>query len=436
MGRTASGLGSHPAMRLALAGCLAGLLAGCADSDRLADPFSNPFHTASRGVDRMPTGSVGQAAPTMSVQSRPLAAPISRAPANGPLAAYAAPSYPSPRLASAQPMAPRDTTAVGWSATGGMPVVVAQGETSRTVAKRYGIPEDALLRTNGFSSAMQVRPGTRLIIPVYNAALAASSGVRVASRRPTVIAARVPEKHAEKLRFVKGAQPADRGRMAKVDARHERIQERHEKLAQEKLSREKLAQEKLAKAEAHRLHAERRVATVAKPEIKAHVLATEKIASAASRRSVVEPTKPVVDSTPTASLQETDGKPTVAAALHDFRWPAHGRIIEAFKKGRNDGINIALPEGTSVHAAEAGVVAYAGNELKGYGNLILIRHPNGFVTAYANNAAIEVKRGQTVRRGEVIAKSGQTGNVSTPQLHFELRKGSKPVDPRQYLATL
>jgi murein DD-endopeptidase MepM/ murein hydrolase activator NlpD len=124
------------------------------------------------------------------------------------------------------------------------------------------------------------------------------------------------------------------------------------------------------------------------------------------------------------------------AANPEFRWPAHGRVIQGFKTGSNDGINIAVPEGTQVKAAESGVVAYAGSELKGYGNLVLIRHPNGFVTAYANNSDIEVKRGDTVKRGQTIAKSGQSGNVASPQLHFELRKGSTPVDPTQYLAGL
>jgi len=132
---------------------------------------------------------------------------------------------------------------------------------------------------------------------------------------------------------------------------------------------------------------------------------------------------------PQAAAEPESDKP-------EFRWPARGRIIQGFKVGANEGINIALPEGTSVKAAEAGVVAYAGNELKGYGNLVLIRHPNGFVSAYANNGEISVKRGETVKRGQAIAKSGQTGNVSSPQLHFELRKGSTPVDPTEYLAGL
>ena len=125
------------------------------------------------------------------------------------------------------------------------------------------------------------------------------------------------------------------------------------------------------------------------------------------------------------------------AAMPSFRWPARGRVISssgAMANGQqNDGINLALPEGTPVHAAEDGVVAYAGSELKGYGNLVLVRHSNGFVTAYAHASEILVKRGDQVRRGQVIAKSGQTGNVTSPQLHFEIRKGSAPVDPTQYL---
>jgi murein DD-endopeptidase MepM/ murein hydrolase activator NlpD len=126
-----------------------------------------------------------------------------------------------------------------------------------------------------------------------------------------------------------------------------------------------------------------------------------------------------------------------AGSLPTFRWPARGRVIAGFGPSpnglQNDGINVAVPEGTPIKAAEDGVVAYAGNELKGYGNLVLVRHSNGFVTAYAHASEILVKRGDTVKRGEVIAKSGQTGNVTSPQLHFEIRKGSTPVDPSQYL---
>jgi murein DD-endopeptidase MepM/ murein hydrolase activator NlpD len=123
---------------------------------------------------------------------------------------------------------------------------------------------------------------------------------------------------------------------------------------------------------------------------------------------------------------------------NSFRWPVRGRVIAEFGTrpdgGHNDGIDVAVPQGTSVQAAENGVVAYAGNELKGYGNLVLVRHANNWVSAYANNEELLVKRGDKVRRGQIIAKAGATGAVSQPQVHFELRKGSRPVDPTKYMS--
>lgn len=120
-----------------------------------------------------------------------------------------------------------------------------------------------------------------------------------------------------------------------------------------------------------------------------------------------------------------------------LRWPAKGRIIAGFGPRsdgtHNDGINISVPIGTDVHAAETGSVAYAGSELKGYGNLILVRHDNGLVTAYAHASEILVKRGDRVNRGQVIAKAGKTGAVDQPQLHFEVRRDQTPVDPTGYL---
>jgi murein DD-endopeptidase MepM/ murein hydrolase activator NlpD len=120
-----------------------------------------------------------------------------------------------------------------------------------------------------------------------------------------------------------------------------------------------------------------------------------------------------------------------------FRWPVRGRVISGFgpmtNGQQNDGVNLSVPEGTSVRAADDGTVAYAGNELKGYGNLLLVRHANGYVTAYAHASELMVKRGDVVRRGQIIAKSGATGTVTSPQLHFEIRKGSLPVDPMTYL---
>ncbi len=126
------------------------------------------------------------------------------------------------------------------------------------------------------------------------------------------------------------------------------------------------------------------------------------------------------------------------AAMPAMRWPVRGKIISAYGSKpnglKNEGINIAVPEGTAIRAAENGIVAYAGNELKGYGNLVLIRHDGGWVTAYAHASELLVKRGDTVKRGDIIAKAGQTGSVSSPQLHFEVRKGATAMDPIKYLS--
>lgn len=121
-----------------------------------------------------------------------------------------------------------------------------------------------------------------------------------------------------------------------------------------------------------------------------------------------------------------------------FMRPVSGRVISRFgpKKGglHNDGINIKAPRGAPVRAAENGVVMYTGDDLKGYGNLVLIKHGGGYVTAYAHMGKILVKRGQKLNAGETVGTVGSTGQVNTPQLHFEIRKGSRALDPQKYLA--
>jgi murein DD-endopeptidase MepM/ murein hydrolase activator NlpD len=153
---------------------------------------------------------------------------------------------------------------------------------------------------------------------------------------------------------------------------------------------------------------------------------------------ITEPTR-VRAGTMLAVPGSAEAAPAVepSSATGRFRWPARGRVIASFGKRpdgtHNDGVNIAVPQGTDIHAAENGRVAYAGNELKGYGNLVLIRHDNGWVSAYAHADQVLVKRDDVVRRGQVIAKAGKTGTVDQPQLHFELRQGAKPVDPLPHM---
>ena len=170
--------------------------------------------------------------------------------------------------------------------------------------------------------------------------------------------------------------------------------------------------------------------------------------------SVYAPTivsaKPTTQSTATNSKTSTTittstPKPKPVAAIpkppgvsgKGFIWPVQGNVVSSFGAKaaglRNDGINIAASEGSPVYAVENGVVAYAGNELRGFGNLLLIKHANGYVSAYAHNADLLVKRGDKVKKGQSVAKVGSTGNVVTPQLHFELRKGKKALNPMKLL---
>jgi murein DD-endopeptidase MepM/ murein hydrolase activator NlpD len=129
--------------------------------------------------------------------------------------------------------------------------------------------------------------------------------------------------------------------------------------------------------------------------------------------------------------------PQVADASAHFTWPLKGRVIQNYgatdSGERNDGINIAATRGEPVHAAASGTVSYCGNELKGYGNLVLIRHDNGYITAYAHVDSFTVGRDDRVVAGQVIGYAGSTGDVATPQLHFEIRRGIHPVDPKALL---
>jgi murein DD-endopeptidase MepM/ murein hydrolase activator NlpD len=151
----------------------------------------------------------------------------------------------------------------------------------------------------------------------------------------------------------------------------------------------------------------------------------------------------VATTTTTPSKAPTVAKdplPAPPAAVGGFQWPVQGRILSSFGPKanglHNDGVNIAAEMGAPVKAAQSGVVAYAGNELKGYGNLLLIRHDNGWMTAYAHNSKLLVQRGDTVVRGQTIAEAGNSGSVVTPQVHFEIRKGAKAVDPSTVIGSM
>jgi murein DD-endopeptidase MepM/ murein hydrolase activator NlpD len=429
-------------------GLLAGLAGACSsDTIRLAEsPFSSPLSTQRRpsepvstgAIDPMPSGAVqSQNLPPlpqqMAVSSAPLATPY-----NNSVSA-------APRLVASA--APVNAKSSGWTAYGGTPIVLKQGDTLTSVSSRYGVPAAAILSANGLSNANQIVGGRQIVIPVYNAVNAAPSAHQTASLSQTASIASPPPPPASEPRVIaapreaamvappaRAALPAS----APVAAKAPQISAQQEKMhlailpptralpaakpattttlmpkpVPQELVKNKTEPTKIAEKPA--LQEPKIAAVETKPA------APEKPAAKIEKPALQEPTQ-------TASLPSN---PNVSA---DFRWPARGRVIAGYGNG-NEGINIAVPEGTPVKAAESGVVAYAGNELKGYGNLVLIRHDNGYVTAYANNGELNVKRGEKVQRGQTIAKSGQSGNVNAPQLHFEIRKGSTPVDPVPYLA--
>ena len=151
----------------------------------------------------------------------------------------------------------------------------------------------------------------------------------------------------------------------------------------------------------------------------------------------VEPAPSAPPPRPVSTTRSNSAEVPLPPTRDTFLWPIEGRVISRFgsKPGgmHNDGINIAVPVGSEVRAAQNGVVAYAGNELRGYGNLVLIRHKDGWMTAYAHNDSLLVGKGDVVRRGQVISRSGKSGRVSRPQAHFEIRRDGKPQDPLRLL---
>ncbi len=442
---------NHRALRRLSTACLlaVGVSACSSDTMRFTEtPFDNPFRTAQAPVrDPATTGSIGRSAsaPLQPVPS----APVVRAQALPP---------PQSAVALSSPPQAVSGSASGWSAQGGTPVVIAQGENLDMISSRYGVPRAALMSANGLSNA-NVPPGTRITIPVYNAS---GASVSAAAPAPAPQAAPAP---APSQRFVAGPAPArqpaapvaDARAQAKVaaDAKAAAAAEAKAKAAADaqamRESRARFAAEAKAKADARKVGAAASAVVAAKPVAEAKPAPVQqpvKTAAPAQQpaKPVVVASAPAAEPKPTAIPKaEPASEPKTTASLPkqdeeasagekaDFRWPARGRVIAGYSKGGNEGINIAVPEGTPVKAAEGGTVAYAGSELKGYGNLVLIRHPNGYVSAYAHNGELKVKRGDTVKRGQVVANSGQSGNVSSPQLHFELRKGSTPVDPTPYL---
>lgn len=354
----------------------------------------------------------------------------------------------------------------GWSRAGGTQVSIKQGETVYNLSRRFGVPVDAILKANGMSSPDALAAGQQVVIPTY--VHSARAPVSAPDSNPNVADARsstgtrydVPLDRAP----VPGQVPADRVAV----------------LPQQPQVREQAPGQQTASPDPQRAGAGGGTYTVVSGDTLDAIARRTGTSSAALKQAnglssgmirigqqltipaggTAVAARPAADQTTTASVPPAAQAPanqpaaqqaekviqqasldTTAApdatGISRMRWPVRGRVVSGFGGSsggkRNDGIDISVPSGTPVRAAENGVVIYAGDGLKEFGNTVLVRHENGLVTVYGHASEINVQRGQQVRRGDEIAKSGMTGSADTPKLHFEVRKDSTPVDPSTYL---
>ncbi len=317
------------------------------------------------------------------VVQRPTAAAAAEQPAPAPVKPQKAARIAPVPAAAPAPVAPVAPVAAAPAAEWNGSYTVAQGDSLFAIARKHKIKAADLQSVNNITDPTKVRPGTVLKVPGDGTAPVAAAPASAPATVPAVAAT--------------PAAPA------------------------------------AAKAAAIQSGAAAGAPSGAKPKI--INAATEPVAQPETRVAALGSNAPVQsDATAAAPKAAT---PAVAGATGKFRWPVKGKVITNFgpraDNTHNDGINISVPSGTDVLAAEAGTVAYAGSELKGYGNLILVRHEGNWVSAYAHNDQLLVKRGDKVKRGQAIAKAGNTGSVDQPQVHFELRQGSKPIDPVPYM---
>lgn len=260
------------------------------------------------------------------------------------------------------------------SAGGTFRHTIASGESLYTIARRYEVTTQAIVQANGLSSPDKIVVGQSVIIPGRADLLQTKAPTQVASVAPTTTAQAPAQQTLPAAANTLQATPS-------------------------------AVQTPAAQAAA--------------------VQAPAAPAPAAAQQATPTPTKVATAPAAEPAMSGND----------KFRWPVSGRILTDFASSKGTGINIEASEGSAVKAAENGTVIYVGSGVEGYGNLVLIRHPNGYVSAYAHLGSMNVTKGSNVSRGDTIGAAGMTGSVTKPQVHFELRKGATPVDPVPLLAS-
>jgi murein DD-endopeptidase MepM/ murein hydrolase activator NlpD len=403
----------------------------------------------------------------VSVQRSELAAPGAPSMNSDPQTRQQAMAQPLPQQ-SAAPSMPRNADDIttgtvkpmsGWSAVNAPRVTLKSGETAKTLANRYGVPEKEILRANGGSLA----PGQMVVIPTFgparNSAKTAAADIDLQNNAPqpasqseqkvAVLPTPARDKSlAEPARITPpGGKPLDGTYTVKSGDTLTKIARATGTSVDQLKAYNGLSDGNIRIGQTLKVaggaDAPDPVKTASVPQKPAEPAPVQPKAPAAPQPAVAkaEPSKPVVAET--ASLSEVEKKSDVASAapqstgIGKYRWPVSGAVIAGFGANvdgnRNDGINISVPEGTPIKSAENGVVIYAGNGLKQLGNTVLVRHDDGKVTVYGHAGSINVSRGQKVTRGQTLAASGMSGDAKRPQVHFEVRKDATPVNPISFL---
>ncbi len=410
----------------------------------------------------------------------------------------------------------------GWTADGGTPVTIREGETLYNLSKRFGVPVASLLKANSLSDASEVKAGQKIIVPAYRysqntevsapddnfdtAAAKSSSGTvydvpqdkvplpnKVPSRQnvavlpsvpqvkqkaaPVAVAEAEPKTTAKTDRLKPETAPASEAvaaapavkaaKPAPVVAEAELPKAAPKKLGGSgdysvaqgdslyKIAKAhgvsvdalksanglqdgklKIGQPLRIPAAGEKIVAEAKAEKVDPIETGAAPQAVKTLKPVVQEAKVKEYTPPKSDDVKAEADQDDSAAPN-ATGISKLRWPVRGRTVSGYGQRDggtvSDGVNISVPEGTAIKAAENGVVIYAGNGLKEFGNTVLVRHANGLVTVYGYAKEIDVKRGQTIKRGEVLGKTGLSASAKVPMMHFQVRKNSTPVDPSTYL---
>ncbi|RVC67514.1 LysM peptidoglycan-binding domain-containing protein, partial [Mesorhizobium sp. M2A.F.Ca.ET.046.02.1.1] len=347
-------------------------------------------------------------------------------------------------------------------------IVVRDGETLSGLAAHYHVPADAIAKVNGIDPKKGIRSGQKIVIPAY--AYSSKAEPKVADGKP----ANTPKQPAPEKVAVLPQQPKvkDGKAAAQIDASAAATGSKNPKPAPQvaeakpagaggtytvqqgdslsSIARKtgisvmtlkqangmqdgllKIGQTLKVPAGGTVVAAAKPAATTAKPAVDPVTTATTP-PPAKTTETLASYTPPKKDAKVIQQAEDDNAEAPDATGIGKMRWPVRGRVISSFGSGK-DGVDIAVPEGTPIKAAENGVVIYAGDGLKEFGNTVLVRHENGLVTVYGHASSIEVQRGQKVKRGQEIALSGMSGTTDSPKLHFEVRKNSAPVDPSGYL---